>query len=136
MLISTGYHGMCYDKFNDYFVYFILFSLALPATKAVKLTTDSKSSCEKLCPEVAVWTCSLTTNDTVIIRFYFKGDNSSVQINGQNPPAGFELEYIDSQLIGKGEYTSRETAEEDQPENLTRTLTVNSEGLYDLGYRP
>ena len=121
MLISTVYHGTLF--------------LAIPATKAVKLTTNSKSSGEELCPEVAVWTCSLTTNDT-IIRFYFKSGNRSVEIYEQNQPDDeFKLQYTDSQLIGKGEYTLSETAEEDQSENLTRTLTVNNEELYDLGYR-
>ena len=107
--------------------------MAFPATKAIELTTDSKSLNGQMCPEVAVWTCSLMTTDNVI-RFYFKRGNSSIQIDGQNHPAGFELQYTDSQFISKGEYTLSEPAA-DPSENITRTLTVNNEELYNLGYR-
>ena len=106
--------------------------MATPATKAIELTTDSKFL-NGLCPEVAVWTCSLTTTDP-IIRFYLKRGNSYVHIDGQNHPTGFELQYTDNQFIGKGEYTLSEP-EEDLSENITRTLTVNNEELYNLGYR-
>ena len=108
-------------------------SLAFPATKAIELTTDSKSLNGQLCPEVAVWTCSLTTTDSVI-RFCFKRGNLSIQIDGQNHPAGFELQYTDSLFIGKGEYTLSEPPA-GSSENITRTMTVNNKELYNLGYR-
>ena len=107
--------------------------MATPATKANELTTDSKSLNGQLCPEVAVWTCSLTTTDSVI-RFCFKRGNSSIQIDGQIHPAGFELQYTDSLFISKGEYTLSEPPA-GSSENITRTFTVNNEELYNLGYR-
>ena len=111
-------------------------SMVFPATKAIELTTDSKSLNGQLCPEVAVWTCSLTTTDPVVHFYFFKCKcgNSSIKIDGQNHPAGFELQYTDNQFISKGEYTLSEPAE-DLSENITRTLTVNNEELYNLGYR-
>ena len=109
------------------------FFLDPPATEVIRITTNLKSFNGQLCPEVAVWTCSLTTNDS-IIRFYFKRGNRSVQIDGQNHPAGFELQYTDDPPISKGEYTLSEPAE-DLLEKITRTLTVNNEELYNLGYR-
>ena len=107
--------------------------MAFPATKAIELTTDSESLNGQLCPEVAVWTCSLMATDPVI-RYSLKRGNKSVQIDGHNHPTGFELQYTDSLFISKGEYTLSEPAE-DLSENITRTLTVNNEELYNLGYR-
>ena len=103
------------------------------ATKVMAITTDLKSFDGKLCPEVAEWTCSFTTNDSVI-RFCFIGDSRSFQVDGQNHPAGFELQYTDDPPISKGEYALSEPAE-DLLESITRTLTVNNEELYNLGYR-
>ena len=108
--------------------------MAFPATKAIELTTESKSLNGQLCPEVAEWTCSLMTNDTAVRFYFFKRSNSNIQIDGQNHPAGFELQYTDSQFIGKGEYTLSEPVAS-LSENLTRTLKVNNEELYNLGYR-
>ena len=108
--------------------------MAFPATKAIELTTDSKSLNGQLCPEVAVWTCSLKTHDSVIRFYFFKLGSSYVEIYGQNHPAEFELQYTDSQSVSKGEYTLSETTAA-LSANLTRTLTVNNEELYNLGYR-
>ena len=107
--------------------------MAFPATKAIELTTDSKSLNGQLCPEVAVWTCSLMATDPVIRFYFFKRGNSSIQIDGQNHPAGFELQYTDSLFISKGQYTLSKPGES-LSEN-TRTLTVNNEELYNFGYR-
>ena len=97
------------------------------------ISTNSNSINGQLCPEVAVWTCSLTTTDS-IIRFYIKRGNVSIPIDGQNHPARFELQYTDSQFVSIGEYTLSELAAGPSV-NLTRTLTVNNEELYNLGYR-
>ena len=81
-----------------------------------------------------MWTCSLKTHDNVIRFFFFKLGYSYVEIYGQNHPAGLELQYTDRQSVSKEEYTLSETAAA-LSENLTRTLTVNNEELYNLGYR-
>ena len=96
------------------------------------ITTDSNSINGQLCPEVVVWTCSLTTTDSTI-RFYINRGNVSIPIDGQNHPARFELQYTKSQFISKGEYTLSEPVAAPS-EKITRTLTVNNDELYDLGY--
>ena len=134
MLISS-IHGMDFSSILKKIISRTFF-LAPPATEIIGITTNLNFFNGQLCPEVTAWSCSLTTNDNTftVIRFYFKGGNKSVQIDGQNHPAGFELQYTDNLFISKGEYTLSEPVE-GLSENITRTLTVNNEELYNLGYR-